>query len=73
MQTHDLAAELKRRYRQARHGEQVVAIDLLGIEYAEHLSRRPLKEICILADISEAYATELSKARKLASHVELRK
>jgi hypothetical protein len=73
MQTSSLAEILKKRYDTAGSGNQVVSIYLFGIEFADVLAGKPLKEICAEAGISVAYATELAKARKLAPFVQLRK
>jgi len=72
LQTSSLAAILKKRYDSAAVGGQVVAIYLFGIEFADALDGKALKEICSEAGISPTYATELSKARRLAPFVVLK-
>lgn len=73
MQTALLAEILRKRYQSAGSGNQVVSIYLFGIEFADALIGKPLREICEEAGISVAYATEIAKARKLAPFVQLRK
>ncbi len=71
MTTEELARQLKKRLH-LHGGSAYPAVYLFGIEFADALKGQNLKEICILADISANYATELSKARKLAPFVELK-
>jgi hypothetical protein len=72
MQINDMAGILKTSYEGAPHNEKVVAIHLFGIRHAGILEGFPLKDIAILAGISETYATEIRKGMKLAKYVILK-
>jgi hypothetical protein len=73
MTNEQLAADLKAARERAAEGELAVTVHLFGIERAEELKGRNLREIATLAGISPNYGTELSKGVKLASYVQLKK
>ena len=71
----ELAAELHRRYENAKRNEAACQIHLFGIEYAKELQDCgcPLKHIVELSGISMGYLSEISKGIKLSKYVEVRK
>lgn len=72
MQTQELATILKDRCLTAAKGEQVLSLNLVGIECAEALEGQSLQELCEIAGLPRSYGTELSKARRLAPYVQLK-
>lgn len=73
MTNQQLADDLRAARERAAEGELSVTVHLFGIERAEELKGRNLREIATLAGISPNYGTELSKGIKLASYVQLKK
>ncbi len=72
MTAEQLAEELRKRLH-LHGGSAYPAVYLFGIEFARELNGQKLREICALADISPNYAAELTKARKLAPFVEIKR
>lgn len=72
MQISDVASILKADYEGASPNEKVVVIHVFGIKHANVLEGMPLKDIAVLAGISETYATEIRKGMNLAKYVALK-
>jgi 5-methylcytosine-specific restriction protein B len=73
MTNEQLAADLRIACGRAADGERTVTIHLFGINRADELKGRNLREIATLAGIPETYGTELSKGIRLAKYVQLKK
>jgi hypothetical protein len=73
MTNEQLATDLRAACERAADGERTVTIHLFGIDRAEELKGRNLREIATLAGIPETYGTELSKGIRLAKYVQLKK
>ena len=50
-------------------GRATTAVHLFGIKYANDLSRLPIREILLQAEISYTYHTEVRKGVRLAEYV----
>ena len=73
MTIEEAADILRSMYANAGRGEQSLQFHLFGIKYADELSRLGIRRIVIKADLPLSYATEISKGRKLARYVEMRR
>jgi hypothetical protein len=73
MTNEQLATDLRIACERAAEGHRAVTIHLFGIEHAEELKGRNLREIATLAGVSPNYGTELGKGVKLANYVQLKK
>ncbi|MDV6326854.1 hypothetical protein Q5L94_02215 [Idiomarina sp. Sol25] len=71
MTLHQLGKTLHDMYFNSKKGESVVMIHFFGVKYAHEIksSDASKREIVEAAGISKSYATELSKAVKLAEFV----
>ena len=73
MNVPEAARILKTRYDEAKaRFEQIPAIHLFGIEFAEELDDMSLSDILIEAEMSMSYTTEIYKGMRLAKYVELK-
>ncbi len=72
MQTEQLIAELKERYETALNGQQVVAIHLFAISYADELEGHSLADIAESATGRRSYGTELRKGVNLSPYVSVK-
>lgn len=66
MTTEELGLKLKDMYENAPKGNKVAYIHYFGIKFAEEINKNSLGEVVKYANISESYATEISKAISLA-------
>jgi len=64
-----MAEKLRQAYEAAEDGNKVVTIHLFGIEHANELRGRNMKDLAIGAGISGNYGPELNKAIRLADYV----
>lgn len=71
MTVQELGKALHDMYFNSKEGESVVMIHLFGVKFAEEISTSGAskREIVKAAGINKSYATELSKAVKLAEFV----
>ena len=72
----EAAAKLKEMFEGAPEGERTAMVHLFGIKYADEIRYLSSARIASIAQLSKsgsgAYATELSKGRKLAKYVDLK-
>lgn len=69
----ELADRLREMYATAPPREKVVQLHLFGIIYAGALARISPNAVVERAGLPRSYGTEVSKGRKLAQFVELKK
>ena len=69
----ELAKIFRTRYHTAQKGYRVTSIHLFGIEFAEALRGHDIKDICVEADVSVSYVTEIYKGMRLSEFVDIRK
>ena len=65
MTEEELILVLKNMYDNAKEGEQVASIHLFGINYADYLKNKNIKNIAINATGKESYFSEINKGMKL--------
>jgi hypothetical protein len=72
MTLQELGKTLQEMYFNSKKGESVVMIHLFGVKYAHEIKKSGAskREIVEAAGISKSYATELSKAVRLAEFVQ---
>jgi len=69
LSTEELIIILKNMYESASYGYKVTMIHLFGIEYANKLKNKSLKNISYAATGRFSFATEISKGIKLSEFV----
>ena len=71
MQINQVSKILAEMYENAKPKEQLLAIHLFGIKFADELERLSANEIALKAKSFKSYGTEIRKGMRLAKHVKV--